>query len=92
MAGVPYRYEMATTILGKIIYPDFTIRKADGTFVLWEHYGMTFDEDYAAKSEVRSARYEAEGYRRHTGLIITYENDIKAKEDIDKIIRRFILF
>lgn len=91
-AGIPYRYEMETMVLGKAIYPDFTIKKADGRKVIWEHYGMTHDEDYAKKAEIRSINYEKSGYRRHTNFIVTYESDIKDRQEIDKIIRRFILF
>lgn len=89
--GVPYRYEQQTEIFGHTCYPDFTIRKYDGTLVIWEHNGMMNDEDYANKAAAKTRRYEADGYRQHKNLIITYEDDIRMPEQIEEIVKRFIL-
>lgn len=89
--GVPYRYEQQTDISGHICYPDFTIRRYDDTLVIWEHNGLMHDEDYANKAAVKTKRYEAAGYRQHKNLIITYEADIRMPEQIEEIVRRFLL-
>lgn len=90
--GIPYRYEQRIVVGGKVYYPDFTIRKLDGSIVIWEHNGAMDIEGYAEKAEERTNRYEEAGFRQHTNLIITYEEDIKSQEEIDKIIQRFVIF
>lgn len=90
--GIPYRYEQRIVVGGKVYYPDFTIRKPDGSIVIWEHNGAMDIEGYAEKAEERTNRYEEAGFRQHTNLIITYEDDIKSQEEIDKIIQRFVIF
>jgi len=90
--GIPYRYEQRIVVSGKVYYPDFTIRKPDGSIVIWEHNGAMDIEGYSEKAAERTFRYEEEGFRQHNNLIITYEDDIKSQEDIDKIIQRFVIF
>ncbi|MBQ9961702.1 MAG: hypothetical protein IJP00_07325 [Firmicutes bacterium] len=90
--GIPYRYEQRLDLPGKTYYPDFTIKKTDGTLLIWEHNGAMHKEGYSEKAAERTSRYESAGYRQHTNLIITYESDVKSQADIDKIIQRFVIF
>jgi len=45
--GIPYRYECALIINGKIFYPDFTIfNPLTGEIFYWEHFGMMDEKNY----------------------------------------------
>ena len=73
------------------IYPDFTILKADGTEIIWEHMGLMDKEEYFIKNCRRIRRYTNNGYSLHTNLIITFEEDITTPGIIDHIIDTRIL-
>jgi len=89
LLGIPYRYEQVHYIAGNVYYPDFTIRKQDGTIVIWEHFGLMEDSRYAKKAKYKIEIFQNAGFRQHTNFICTYEDDIKSQEDIENIIKRF---
>ncbi|MBP3901936.1 MAG: hypothetical protein J6D53_10890 [Blautia sp.] len=73
-ANIPYRYEYPMEVLGKIIYPDFTIlRIKDRKEIIWEHLGMVDDEEYLDRAFRRIREYEAEGIFPGKDLVITFE-------------------
>lgn len=71
---IPYRYEYPTEVLGRIIYPDFTVlRVADRKEIIWEHFGMMDEEEYCDKAFQRIRNYEAAGMFPGKDLIFTFE-------------------
>jgi len=77
---------------GKRIYPDFILKKPDGSEIIWEHFGFMDNREYAIKISEKLELYRINGYRQHANLICTYEEDIRSQESISKIIRKFVLF
>ena len=73
--GIPYRYEYPLYIKGfGKIYPDFTvlnIKKREE--LLWEHFGMMDDAEYAEAAIRKIATYEQNGIYPGEKLILTYE-------------------
>jgi hypothetical protein len=47
---------------GRTLHPDFTIHRADGSVVLWEHLGRMDDIDYARKWGLKLDWYAANGF------------------------------
>lgn len=72
-------------------YPDFTILKANGDTVIWEHMGLMDREDYFIKNSRKIIEYRQNGYSQNTNLIITFEEDIIEPGLIDHIIESRIL-
>lgn len=72
-------------------YPDFTILKANGDTVIWEHMGLMDREDYFIKNSRKIIEYRQNGYSQNTNLIITFEEDIMEPGLIDHIIESRIL-
>ena len=66
-------------------------RLPDGRILIWEHFGMMDDIDYASRAWRKIENYRRAGYVQHTNLICTYESDIENDKVIDGIIRRFVL-
>lgn len=89
--GIPFRTEMRMNISGKTVYPDFVIRRADGTLIVWEHLGLMDDGEYHKKAIEKIELYRESGFVQHKNLICTWEEDIISGDDIDDIIKRFIL-
>ena len=89
MLGIPYRYEQLHYIGGKAYYPDFTIKKADGTIIIWEHFGLMNDPEYVKKADMKILNYVKAGFRQHKNLICTYEEDIQSQECLIEIACRF---
>lgn len=90
--GIPYRYEQQLSLPSKTYYPDFTLKRHDGTIVLWEHFGLMGVGDYSEKAFEKIEEYRVAGYSQHTNLICTYEEDIKSREKLEHIVERFLLF
>jgi hypothetical protein len=89
--NIPYLYEAPFNLNGKIYYPDFVILKADGTFVLWEHFGLMDDPEYIQKTFNKLEEYRHAGYVQHSNLICTYEEDLHNLDVLEGILHRFIL-
>lgn len=88
---IPYRTELRIDVGHMSMYPDFVIRRADGTLVIWEHFGLMNDPEYRKRALEKIELYRKAGYVQHKNLICTWEEDIASADDIDNIIRRFIL-
>lgn len=89
---IPYRYEQEMILQGQRIFPDFILRKADGSLIIWEHFGLMQDDEYAAHAAEKLELYRQDGYRQYEDLICTYEGDIKSIDDIRHIIENFVFF
>lgn len=88
---LPFKYEAPVFICGRNLYPDFTVMRAGGNMVLWEHFGLMDKADYAARALQKIIDYQKCGYATHTNLICTWEKDIESPKKIDDIIERFLL-
>ena len=73
--GIPYRYEYPMNLRGLgSIHPDFIIlnvrlRKE----IIWEHFGMMDNENYAEDAVTRFRWYQLNGYYPGDNLIFTME-------------------
>lgn len=74
-AGIPFRYEFPTSIGGwGTLYPDFTcLDKRSHTEVIWEHFGMMSNHDYADVAIQKILRYNENGYVLGRNFIATFE-------------------
>lgn len=88
--GVKFRYEAQFLIEGREFYPDFTIRLKDGKLIIWEHFGLLDNNEYADNASRKLDLFRRAGYKQHTNLICTDEDDIKSLEKIDDIILRWL--
>lgn len=88
---VNFRYEAQILIDGRVFYPDFTIRVKSGETVIWEHFGLMDDAEYRQDSLTKLEMYRKAGFKQHTNLICTDEDDIMSLECIDNIIKRYAL-
>lgn len=71
--GLHFQYEPTVSVNRKIYRPDFLIFDAEGTMVVWEHFGMMHDEKYASAAGKKVADYLVAGYEIGKTLIITSE-------------------
>lgn len=75
-AGVPYHYEYPTSVKGwGTLYPDFTcLHPSTREEVIWEHFGLMGEPDYAENAVQKLAHYAASGYTIGKNLIATFES------------------
>ena len=88
--NIPFRYEAKFVLEGRVCYPDFIIRRPDGTFVIWEHFGLMDDDEYFGKALEKIEEYRREGFVQHKNLICTYEEDVRNEREINSIIDFFL--
>ena len=74
-AKIPFRYEYPTSIKGwGTLYPDFTcLDKRTREEIIWEHFGLMGDPDYAENAIQKIARYATSGYILGKNFIATFE-------------------
>lgn len=89
--GIPFKYELPLEIEGKILYPDFTIIKRKGEIILWEHLGLTDNNNYFLNAINKIQQYRKAGFKVHKNLICTLEDDIMDDAVLEEIIDRFIV-
>lgn len=75
-AGIPFRYEYPTSIKGwGTLYPDFTcLDTRTRREIIWEHFGLMGDPDYAENAVQKIAHYAASGYVLGKNFIATFES------------------
>lgn len=76
LSNVPYHYEkpLKLKIIGTV-YPDLTILNVpQRKLVIWEHFGIMDDPDYAIRSFLKIYSYEASGYHLGDNFIFTCES------------------
>lgn len=72
---IPFRYECALEIGGKVYYPDFTIlHPLTGEVFYWEHFGRMDDESYCEDMLTKLQNYIANDIVPNINLIVTFEN------------------
>lgn len=89
--GIRYAYEKPIYISGITYHPDFTIRKYDGTEVIWEHFGLMNNEVYYRNMISKILHYMDNGYRVYKDLIFTVEDDLVDMGALDDIVYRYII-
>lgn len=89
--GIAFKYEAPIEIEGKILYPDFTIIKRNGEIILWEHLGLTDNNNYFLNAINKIQQYRKAGFKVHKNLICTLEDDIMDDAVLEEIIDRFIV-
>jgi len=98
--GIPYGYEVALSIDGSTIYPDFTIERETGERYFWEHAGMLADANYRERWDQKRHWYTQHGiYPADEGggpngtLIATYDGpkDGVSSTQIDYLIQTVLL-
>ena len=74
---IPFRYEAALEIGGKVYYPDFTVRRpCDKKIFYWEHCGLTAQKKYLADMDRKLQVYRSAGITPWNGLILTYDDEM----------------
>ena len=89
--GIPYLYEAPLEVGGIILHPDFTLRKYDGSKVIWEHFGLMGDEMYYRNAVSKIMQYRNMGFKLYKDLIFTMEEDLEDMNDLDEIVYRYIV-
>lgn len=93
--GLPFRYEARYENCYQgcsfVTSPDFIILCADGREVIWEHFGLLSDEEYAQKNTQKLIDYLRCGCSLTRDLICTIETDIENPQVLDHIIQKFLL-
>ncbi len=74
----------------KIFYPDFLIRTDSGKLIIWEHFGLLNEQNYAFNAYKKINIYNSIGFNQHTNLVCTEEKDIDDIKILDDIILRFL--
>lgn len=87
LRDIPYRYEAEVLLNGKMKYPDFTImRPSDGAVILWEHFGLLDDVQYAENMGAKLHMYIDNGWIPWKNLICTFEEDVRDTRKLCRII------
>ena len=75
-AGIPFRYEYPISVKGwGTLYPDFTcLNTTSREEIIWEHFGLMGDPDYAENAVQKISRYAASGYILGKNFIATFES------------------
>ena len=71
--NVEYEYEKPLQLGDWTVKPDFTVKRADGSIVIWEHAGLLDQERYAQSFQQKMNRYMRAGYVQTDNLIVTTE-------------------
>ena len=97
---IPYRYEYPVKILTKdtrksfTVHPDFyCLNLRSGTEIIWEHFGLMDDPEYAQKAVQKINSYIQNGWLPGRNFIFTAEtkeNPLTARL-INKIITEYLL-
>jgi hypothetical protein len=91
--GVRFHYEEVFIAGGKHYAPDFTIMRADGSLVYWEHLGMLNDRAYFEGQLEKLRDYYARGLILGQNLIISFDNGdgVIDVAEIEHLIRTRVL-
>jgi hypothetical protein len=74
--GIPYQYEVDLPYDDYHLCPDFTvIRPRDGMVIFWEHFGMTHNEEYLSKMDIKLGRYRNMNIQPWNNLMISYDRE-----------------
>lgn len=72
--GIPYKYEKPLTLGNHTIHPDFTcLNPRTRKEIIWEHFGLMDDPQYAANSCKKLQTYQNSGLFLGQEIIISWE-------------------
>ena len=72
--NIPFRYECELTLLGEVIYPDFTFfNERTGEYRYWEHFGKMDDLKYRKKAVNKIEQYISCGLIPGRDIFFSYE-------------------
>lgn len=93
--GIAYRYEYPVRLIsGRIVHPDFyclNLRKREE--IIYEHFGMMDDPEYANKAIKKMEEYQRNGYWLGKNFIATFESARKAvnPHEVKELARQYLL-
>ena len=90
---IEYKYERPLKMMGRVIFPDFTILVPAGGEIYWEHFGMMDSPDYVEIAIKKIIAYQVEGMYLGDRLLVSFET-AKSTIDLDyvhRLIRRYLL-
>jgi len=74
--NIPYKSDELLVVGGNEWYPDFKIKRPrDGRIIIWEHFGMMDDNDYAERNQEKLIIYMEYGFRLLDNLIVTHDEN-----------------
>ncbi len=91
--GLEFEYEHPWKVQGKYYYPDFLIRHPKtGQWILWEHFGLMDDPEYARRAYEKIQAYIESGIMPGVHLIMTFEtkNQPLSVKVVEDTIKRFL--
>lgn len=87
---IPFRYEFPVKLKEYTVHPDFfCLNVKNGEEIIWEHFGLVENPDYAAAMVKKIQAYQEKGYFPGKNLIYTFEslrNPLNTKQ-IEEIIK-----
>ena len=89
---IPFKYEYTTEIGMTLISPDFTImHPRTEEIIIWEHFGMIDNPEYAGSMLTKIRAYIEVGYVIGKNLIVTFETSHHPldSETVEYIITKF---
>lgn len=91
LKNIPYKYEAALQLGGRVIFPDFTILKMETREEVYlEHFGMMDDPEYCKKALDKIEEYESQGVYLGEKLFVTFESSAKpiSVNQVNDLIKR----
>ncbi|MCR4740905.1 MAG: hypothetical protein K5886_11690 [Lachnospiraceae bacterium] len=93
--SIPYIYEASfETFDGKTVYPDFTLLNIrTRQTVIWEHFGLVNEGEYAVKTLQKIMRYEKSGLKTGYTFLFSMESgeDVLDINQIETTIRQNLI-
>lgn len=92
--GIVYKYEIKVKVNGRWYKSDFRIKRPkDNKEFIWEHFGLTDDEEYLEKTYSKLENYHYQGIDLWNNLLISFDQEDGGinVDVIDKIVRVFLL-
>jgi len=72
---IPFRYEYPIRMSNYTVYPDFyCLNTKTGQEIIWEHFGLLEDSEYASNAVEKLQNYQRKGYHLGKNLIISVES------------------
>ena len=91
---IPYKYEYPVKLKdGRTVYPDFIILTRNRNQILFEHFGMMDNSDYANDGIDKIYRYAEMGFIQGKNIIYTFETSTNPlnQSTIYRIVNEFFL-
>ena len=92
--GIEYKYEIKVRANGRIIRSDFQVKRPkDNKTFIWEHFGLTDEEDYLKRTYSKLEDYHLQGIDLWDSLLISFDQEDGGidVDVIDKIVNVFLL-